>query len=348
MQSSHEKYRIFISYSHEDEEMVSRIARIIEENEMDPMWDKKFQFGQGFHEQIKNFIAHSDVFLPVLTLVSDSRKWVHQEIGYAMAMGIPVIPLAIGELPREMIQQIHAICVDPENIDILKKTLSPAKISFLIEQSLSPFEVVYTIAPLQEERAMVISRYADEVFGFGKTGIVRQKGGLSSFNIPPEILSNPLWTKRYGALCQGDLHKKLQRSERLALQRHADAAGCKLIINPYLQYAKYGTEARKCRLQTLKSFLEKQHDEVCTVAIHKDMDPRASITILGTWFFAESLAGVDGTKFEQTVFTKHAPTVRQKVSEFDQEFDTLLADEGIHPLDSRRYVIDILDCEISG
>jgi hypothetical protein len=98
------KYRVFISYSHEDQPLVERIAAMLIKNGLKPMWDRNFAYGQGFHEQIKKFIAHAHVFLPVLTKTADAIKWVYQEIGYSMALHIPVLQIAVEELPGEMIQ----------------------------------------------------------------------------------------------------------------------------------------------------------------------------------------------------------------------------------------------------
>ena len=58
------KFRVFISYSHEDRSLVEGIAAILEANGLKPMWEENFAYGQGFHEQIKNFIAHAHVFSP--------------------------------------------------------------------------------------------------------------------------------------------------------------------------------------------------------------------------------------------------------------------------------------------
>ncbi len=82
--------RVFISYSHQDAVLAEKIVKAIIANGMTPMWDKNFQFGFGFHQMIKTFISHSHVFLPIITESSNSRGWVHQEIGYAVALNIPV------------------------------------------------------------------------------------------------------------------------------------------------------------------------------------------------------------------------------------------------------------------
>lgn len=78
-------YRVFISHSHEDLEKVENIVKALKENGLTPMWDKNFRYGQGFHEQIKNFISHAHVFMPFITEAFSKRGWVHQETGYAMA-----------------------------------------------------------------------------------------------------------------------------------------------------------------------------------------------------------------------------------------------------------------------
>ena len=84
-------YRVFISYSHDDLPLVRTLTGILK-SFAEPMWDENFLYGHGFHDQIRMFIAHSHVFLPVITESSSRRGWVHQEIGYAMGMRVPIIP----------------------------------------------------------------------------------------------------------------------------------------------------------------------------------------------------------------------------------------------------------------
>ncbi len=85
-------YRVFISHSHKDRRLVKNIVKALEGNGLKPMWDRNFMSGHGFHEQIKNFIAHAHVFMPFFTEASSKRGWVHQEIGYAMALNVSVLP----------------------------------------------------------------------------------------------------------------------------------------------------------------------------------------------------------------------------------------------------------------
>lgn len=336
------KYRVFISYSHEDLPLVEGIAHVLRSSGLRPMWDQNFASGSSFHDEIKNFIAHAHVFLPVLTRTADARKWVHQEIGYAMALHIPVLPIAVEELPGEMIQQIHALRMQGNNPESLRRQLSKDVIEALIERHARNFKALYECAELPEDRAKMMSAYADDVFALGIRDVVRQKGALSSFHIPRETVGNPIWRRRYGMTTRSEEHCRLQRQERISLQRHAQTAGCKLIIKPGLLYERYGPDARISRLESLVTFLEEMDDARCRIAIQEEMDARLSVTILGNWFSAESLAGEGGRGYRQTVFTRHAPTVMEKLDTFDAEFDELLDAANVKPEDSRQWAIDTL------
>lgn len=313
-------YRVFISYSHQDLEFVQRVVKIIEDNGLMPMWDRNFRWGEGFHEQIKNYIAHSHVFMPVITSHSDERKWVHHEIGYAMALNIPVLPLAVGKLQGGMIQQIHALQVS-EDIEKLREQLSHEMIFSLLQRYSDPSNALYQCAEYAEDRAELMAKYCNDVADLGYKDIIRQKGGLSSFHIPNKTLNHPIWKERYGPYMRGQTHCRLQREERLAFDNHAKSAGCKIIINPYLEFEQYGVSARIVRLRSLLEFLESMTDEKCQVAFHLEMIHAESLTILGDWFSAESVSAIVGEGYKQTIFTRHAPSMITKIANFDSEFN---------------------------
>lgn len=321
-------YRIFISYSHQDESLVSKIEEILTGNGLKPMRDRNFAFGTGFHEQIKNFIAHAHVFLPVITDTSDARKWVHQEIGFAMALNIPMLPIAVGEkLPDAMLQQIHAVRIG-EDLEIVKKHLSWEMIHGLVLRHSAPSQPLYQCAEFAEERATLMVKYSREVIDFGIHAELRQKGALSSLHIPSKTINHPVWKARYGGIDRGPGHCNLQREERLALEEHVRSAGCKLIINPNLNYEQYGGQARIVRIECLIEFLKSMVDSPCQVAINTRMGHEESLTILGDWFAAESVSARVGRGYRQTVFTRHAPSMLGKIEAFDQEFKELLDDAG--------------------
>jgi hypothetical protein len=339
---SHEpKYRIFISYSRKDIELASKIADILEGNGFKPMWDHDFKYGTGFHDQIKNFIAHSHVFLPVITPTSNIRNWVHQEIGYAMARNIPVLPVAAGRVPGEMIQQILAVQIG-EDLEQLRNHLSRDVIANLVQHYSASSLALYQCADFAAERAALMAKYCSDVSSLGESALFRQKGGLSSLHIPNKIFTNPAWKARYGSVDRGPEHCLSQLKERQAIEVHVRTAGCKLIINPYLTYEKYGTSARITRLECLLEFLDSMPDEKCQVAINPNMDHDQSLTLLGDWFSAESVSAVVGQGYRQTIFTKHAPSMLSKLEVFDQEFDQYIEDSGWKAESSRTRAFSVL------
>lgn len=350
-------YRIFISYSHQDQGLVSKIAGILEDNGLIPRWDRNFSVGHGFHEQIRNFIAHAHVFLPISTKTADERKWVHQEIGYATAFNIPVLPVAAGRLPGEMIEHIHALPLSDEagagapndtDLDQLKKHLSKEVIAGLVQRFSDTGLALYQCAEFAEDRATMMAKYCDEVLAHGVCDIVRQKGALSSLHIPAQTINHPIWKARYGGLDRGPVHRRLQRQERIALEAHAREAGCKLIINPYIEYLRYGEAARIVRLECLLEFLESMPDSKCQVAINSEMDHDQSVTILGDWFAAESASAQIGQGYRQTVFTRHAPSMLRKIEAFDQEFEEHLSARGWNAENSRANTIGEIKTILKG
>jgi len=341
------KYRVFISYSHGDLALVKEIDSILRRNGMSPMWDKSFVFGHGFHEQIKNFIAHAHVFLPVLTRRADERKWVHQEIGFATALNIPVLPIAVGKLPGELLQEIHALQVQRKNVHELRSRLTVDAIKILIEGHAAFDRALYVCADSPEERATLMAAYANDVFALGERDLVRQKGALSSFHMPSETVGHPVWSARYGKKRRSIDHCRRQRAERLALGRHAEFKGCRLIINPFLKFEEYGPAARLVRLQAICSFLRGMTDKLCEVVTHHWKEHGESVTLLGDWFAAESVSAEVGKGYRQTVFTRHAPTLMDKIAEFDAEFDELLRKQGVSRSESRRHAIGVIEAEIA-
>jgi hypothetical protein len=338
------KYRIFISYSHEDLGLAEKIVAIISGNRLTPMWDKDFVFGHGFQEQIKTFIAHSHVFLPIITTSSSERGWVHQEIGYAMALNVPVLPLCVGALPGEMIRELHAVQFTGDFRELQDK-LSSKNIEKLVESYKDNSFPLYHCAELTEDRAIMMAKYANDVLQLKPVlkgeayGCVRQKGGLSSFHIPDNLISHPIWDQRYGPLKRSKFHYRLQREERLALERHARVGGCRLIINPYLTYDEYGTSARISRLNSLLMFLETMPNDKVQVAIN-EKSLNESVTIVGDWFAAQAVSAEQGQGYQQTIFTRHAPSISKKIEEFDQEFKELLKEWNWKPESSREVAIN--------
>jgi hypothetical protein len=318
-----EKIRVFISYSHQDKELVNRLDNYLEtECEINVIWDKNLAAGSGFHEQIRDSIASAHIFMPLITKESSQRGWVHQEIGYAMALNIPVLPVTTENLdPGGMLQMIHAVKID-EKVENLSQFFNKRTFEILIMNTSSA--PIFLCAHLPEERTRMITEYSDKISNIDEHGIVRQKGGLSSFHIPDDCIQKPIWSERYYPEIKSEYHKRLQRHERLALEKHAKTAGYKLIISP--EYAINGRDDRAivARLETLITFLEKSDSETSVVAILDIEASRESLTIVGDWFLAESVSFRKSDGFTNTFFTRDTFEIGRRTEDFECELHELL------------------------
>ncbi len=202
------KYRLFISYSHGDGELVDRIEKLLTEKGLLPMRDRQFLQGVGFHEQIRRFISHAHVFVPIITKQAMKRGWVHQEIGFAMALNVPVLPIAVEQSPSEMLQSLLAVSVTTDDLSALHDAFRPERIAGLIRRTASRVPFAGEIADGQIARAQMLASHADDVLELGYEGCVRQQAAFSSFAIPTVSTDHAEWRERYGGSRPG--HEVLQ------------------------------------------------------------------------------------------------------------------------------------------
>ncbi|SEH14238.1 TIR domain-containing protein [Natronorubrum sediminis] len=89
--------QIYVSHAPADLELVQELFSTV----------KNFPFGTHIaleevesgrsRQRLEGRLANSDVVVAVLTEESSTSRWVNQEVGYALAKGVPVIPLADSE-----------------------------------------------------------------------------------------------------------------------------------------------------------------------------------------------------------------------------------------------------------
>ncbi|MHB9026867.1 MAG: toll/interleukin-1 receptor domain-containing protein [Armatimonadota bacterium] len=96
-------YRVFVSYSSNDTDRVEMVRQHLTALGAEPM---ELPPGMEFADEIKLRIAYAHLFIVLLTSASKESPWVHQEIGYALGQNIPVLPLALDELPKGMAEAI--------------------------------------------------------------------------------------------------------------------------------------------------------------------------------------------------------------------------------------------------
>lgn len=337
-------YRVFVSYSSEDRPLAKKLVAHLENINLHPVWDANIKHGERFSDIIKHGIAHAHVFMPILTKKSAKRPWVHQETGYAMGLDVPILPIAVGRLPGEMLQDLHAMTVKPDFSDLAGDTLG-RDIENLLTGDRRESEATFRAAPLPEMRAEFLARYAREALAHEAHGPLRQAGALSSFCLPREPADDEIWRERDGLVApRSELLYGYLREERLALEDYVKKNGCALVIYPGIQLTRNGPKARRVRLSTLLDFLTDETIKNVRVAVRKRMTA-GNLTIAGDWFSAESATPRAGKGYHQTFFTWHAPTVIEKVRKFDRDFELLLKKQGVTADSSREAAIEAVQTE---
>jgi hypothetical protein len=354
------RYRVFLSYSHDDQEIAERVIEALKK-QFEPLWDRHIRPGSAFTESIKGLIVHAHVFMPLITVKSKERPWVHQESGYAMALNIPVLPLAIGDIPGEMLAQLQAIKVEEKDIEGLPARLQKLGWEFIIAQPMAKSQSMTCMADFPEARAEEMAGHANRVLELAYSGRVYQRGGLSSFSIPDKDFEDPIWKDRDGPNPRSDYFHYWLAKERRALERHAREKGCTLIIDPEVPQTDHDPAARRrfllarrCRLTVLREFLDSMPDDQVKVVC----SPRAreaNITMVGDWFLAESRLRHPIEGWRQTFFNWYSPEVLQAARQFEQIADDLMQDYAPEPDTSRRKtiaditrVLEQLEMELAG
>src|SRR2546426_2487399 len=340
------KHRVFISYSHENRDAFEVVRAALESRGLSPWSDRDLAAGSGFTEQIKTHIAHSHLFIPILTLESHARGWVHQEIGFAVAMKVPVVPICIGKLPDGMIQMSQAVVLNSPTESLEK--LDKVGLDELVSEAGLHWQPPSECAFYPEDRSLMLERYADEARKLVGPQCVRHMGGFSSFSLPDESSGHAYWTARYAGRPRTASASDLLRRERRALEAHARIGGFKLAVNIGLDIdAHYGNGAKHARLNILLDFLERLDiaPDLVQVVLLENYPPH-SLIMVGDWFVAESRAGRFTRGFQQTLFTAHAPSVSRRLEDFDHDMRGLLEAQGT-PSDSRDWAIRRLREEVA-
>lgn len=320
-------YRVFLSYSSTERNLAMHVANIFQEFGLLVSWDHSLQPGRPFPEEIKTQIARSHLFVPLLTQDSIVRPWVHQETGFAMGVGVPILPVVVGDLvPVALIQQLQALRVG--DVAELRKALTEEIIKGRVEEAAEAKPANFECIDLPERRAQAIARHARDAQR-GGGGRIRQRGSMTSFALPDVPPYYPIWRERDGAVQRSRfLHEQLY-NERVVLGQLAARHGCDLVINPAVRLEKYGPKARAIRLETLRNFLNDNSYSDVQVMVRQHGN-FGNLLIVGDFFYAESITPEDGSGYKQTLLTWHAPTVLAKIREFDFQFTNFAGDRSRH------------------
>lgn len=288
-------YRVFISYAHSDRETVEHVDLVMRNMGLIPVWDKDIGGGREFDDGIRKRIAQAHIFMPLITRTSRDRPWVHQEIGYALGIGVPVLPVALGALPEGMLSGIQAICVKDDLSD-LPAGMEQASIESLVfanpEGELERLGVTTHIAEFSEERTRMLATYAGEV---PNPSAVRQRAIFSSFSLPKEV-TEKIWESIELRDRRDEYFRTLLSRERRILEQHARTGDCSLILYPFLDFSDVGAGVHRSQLNLLREFLRSLPEERITVVTVKSRFP-GNLTIIGDWFAAKALPPQSGAEY---------------------------------------------------
>lgn len=320
--SKQHPWRVFISFSHKEPKLAEKLSDYLESLGLRPMWSPKLAPGQPFTIQIKEEIARSHVLIPILTRNSLDSQWVHQEIGFATALNIPVIQLAVKDLPVGMSHEIQAVSVS-QPMDDLPRLLNLRTIERAIVHAANRAKPLFESAQFHDDRTRMLQSAALELLNSQGPCMIRQEAALSSFSLPNVRQDNPIWESIEGAEDRSPAVRRDLSHERRLLEQHARGAGCRLIIDPRIDFSKRGHQAKCQRIRILIEFLESWSGDDRLKVVWRDSSWAGNLLMIGDWFLAESITPMPGHGYVQTLGTWHAPTILQRIHEFDDEFERL-------------------------
>ena len=347
------KYRVFVSYSHEDVDKAELILDHLRKIGAEPMSDQMIQGGTRFSDSIRWQIMCAHVFVSILTEESQRSTWVISELGYAMGVGTAVLPLSMGEMPAGLAHELHAVKVKGDLSDITEK-LTLEGIKNLILDARDEGRATSECVDQLLDRTKLLVHEAERLQRFPRAGLlrVRQRMAFGSFSIPDEPSNSRIWDVRDGPKPRTEEERKVLRRERQVMEQHAHAAGCDLILDPYVRIGyeegketvqlKHSRSMTRVRLETLRDFIRDFPGDDLRIAFNQG-HITGSLIMLGDWLAAEAVVPHYKSGYRQTVITRHAPTLLSRIENFEEELQDSLRIEGIAPEDSRQAALDEID-----
>ncbi len=343
-------YRMFISYSHDDRALADKLEAHLRKCGVIPVRDTSITAGARFSDEIKRKISFSHVFVALLTRCSKLRPWVHQELAYALGLGLPVLPLALDELPEGMAHEIQALRVAPDLCD-LPERLTAKSLDDLVATAQDARRAMFECADKPYDRTRLLVEYARNLQRQAGPCRIRQRVAFSSFSLPSRGAKHEDWDVIEGSNRRDEALRELLRRERAVMEEHAREAGCDLIIDPFvmvrddpargkvrLKHA-YGATIR--RLEILEEFVVSMPAGKLNIAIQEGKIDGSTI-VVGDWVLAEAVVPHYKSDYRQTIFTRHAPTVLAKIEEFDRDFADAACDFSPGEATSNQAAIDTL------
>jgi len=323
---------MFVSYSRLDDKLAEKVRRHLSNIGACPISDQNNRVGVPFDNDIAKQISYAHVFVSILTKNSAQRPWVHQELGYAIAMGIPVISLALGELPQGMAKKLQAMTANSDLSD-LEDELTTQEIDKVVSSLQKESPAMFRCGDRLYERTRILVECAEEVARFKSDMKIRQRMAFSSFSLPNEDTHHRDWDIREGNSPRSQEVREKLLEEREVMVKYAEEYGCDLILDPYVKIEKrvapnesmqlkHAPAATAVRVKWLLKFLENMTDDKARVVIRKGCIDD-SLCMVGDLLMAEAVVPHYKDGYKKTMFTNHAPTVLSHIRDFDKQFARL-------------------------
>ncbi|MBX3084619.1 MAG: TIR domain-containing protein [Anaerolineae bacterium] len=151
---------IFLSYSHKDEELMSKAAHYLEKQKVSVWTDKGIEIGSNrWKKQIERAIESAGCFVVLLTPNAKQSEWVQREIEYAHLHDIRMFSVLVSGQEKESVPFLLAglqhISVQPDHdVEWLQMSII---VSWYMSHHLSTEE----LAPIVKEKDWIMSYIAE-------------------------------------------------------------------------------------------------------------------------------------------------------------------------------------------
>jgi hypothetical protein len=245
--------KVFVSYVREDEAVAHLLSYILGRNGIKCLLDRGLQPGRQFDTQIQDMIKDADMILLLLTNASAQSPWVNQEIGFAIAHGKKIWPLATGSYiePHGMLASTQSYSMfdwsDPgRTVDRLVKTLQSSAsgdLAYFREYGLE-----HIIKGKIERTRFVVQRLRELLQDTSRDLEIRAQAAFSIF----AVSDDPRY-RRQGEHTEEYMHLLL--AERAAMHALATSPRCRFKL--FLWPARaYEPEYLAVRFQALLKWME--------------------------------------------------------------------------------------------
>jgi hypothetical protein len=99
--SSKCEYDIFLSYHRKDDEWVRRLVDALSKQGVDVWYDEKIKPGESWREKIEEGLRQSRYVGFIITPETARSNWLALELGAALALKKPLIPIVAEDTPLE-------------------------------------------------------------------------------------------------------------------------------------------------------------------------------------------------------------------------------------------------------